>query len=117
MDSTKRPRRTSKDKTKHDTKPESKKQRCSMSEDQPKSFTHRVYIATQLIPKGKVCTYKEIARICLSPKAFRAAGNALRHNPYAPEVPCHRVISNAGCLGGFLGSKDSSTVESKFSLL
>ena len=53
------------------------------------------------IPKGKVKTYKEVAIAINKPKAARAVANACGKNPYAPKVPCHRVISSDGSLGGF----------------
>ncbi len=53
------------------------------------------------IPKGKVKTYKEVAIGINKPKAVRAVANACGKNPYAPKVPCHRVISSDGSLGGF----------------
>ncbi len=61
---------------------------------------------TKKIPKGKVSTYKEIAKK-LGTKAYRAVGSALRKNPYAPEVPCHRVVNSSGFVGGFKGKKFS----------
>jgi len=54
-----------------------------------------------LIKKGKVKTYKEIAMAINRPKAARAVANACAKNPYAPKVPCHRVIRSDGTLGGF----------------
>ena len=63
-------------------------------------FSDKVYDVTKKIPKGYVSTYGEIAR-ALGCKAYRAVGNALKNNPYAPIVPCHRVISSDGSLGGF----------------
>ena len=65
-------------------------------------FSERVYRLCKQIPKGKVTTYKAIAGK-LEVKAYRAVGQALRNNPSAPEVPCHRVISSDGSLGGFKG--------------
>ena len=65
------------------------------------SFPQQVYKATSLIPKGKISTYKEIARALNNPRAVRAVGNALNKNPYAPQVPCHRVIKSNGKVGGF----------------
>ena len=53
------------------------------------------------IPKGKVKTYKEVAIGIKMPKSARAVANACRKNPYAPKVPCHRVIRSDGSLGGF----------------
>ncbi|MEK6900935.1 MAG: MGMT family protein [Nanoarchaeota archaeon] len=56
----------------------------------------------QQIPKGKVTTYKEIASV-LGTKGYQAIGQALQCNPYAPHVPCHRVVKSDGSLGGFKG--------------
>ncbi len=52
------------------------------------------------VPAGKVTTYSEIARK-LQTKGYRAVGNALNRNPYAPAVPCHRVVGSGGALTGF----------------
>lgn len=55
-----------------------------------------------MIPEGKVSTYKEIAHaLGKSGFAYRAVGMALNKNPYAPRVPCHRVVASNGSLGGF----------------
>lgn len=53
------------------------------------------------IPAGSTKTYKEIAIAISRPKSFRAVANACAQNPYAPEVPCHRVIRSDGSLGGY----------------
>jgi methylated-DNA-[protein]-cysteine S-methyltransferase len=66
-------------------------------------FSDRVYDACRMIPKGRVSTYGSIAKALGKSKASRAVGQALRHNPYAPEVPCHRVIASDGRLHGFDG--------------
>lgn len=66
-------------------------------------FNEKVWAALRLIPKGKVATYKEIARYLGRPKAARAVGNACNKNPHAPEVPCHRVVRSDGRLGGYAG--------------
>ena len=63
-------------------------------------FSDRVYKIIKKIPKGKVSTYKAVAE-ALNSKAYRAVGTALNKNPYAPRVPCHRVINHSGELGGF----------------
>ncbi|HOF44343.1 MAG TPA: MGMT family protein [Candidatus Pacearchaeota archaeon] len=65
-----------------------------------KSFNEKCYSILVKIPKGKVTTYKEIARK-LNSKAYRAVGNAMNKNPYAPKVPCHRVVKSNGEVGGF----------------
>ena len=66
-----------------------------------RDFTRRVYNAVSKIPKGKVSTYKEIAIAVGKPKAFRAVGNALNKNPFAPRIPCHRVVKSSSEIGGF----------------
>jgi len=65
-----------------------------------KSFNERCYEILKKVPKGKVTTYKELAR-AINSKAYRAVGNAMNKNPHAPRVPCHRVISSNGDIGGF----------------
>ncbi len=64
------------------------------------TFFERVWEQCSKIPKGKVTTYKEIAK-SLNTKAYRAVGQALKNNPYAPKVPCHRVVKSDGTLGGY----------------
>jgi methylated-DNA-[protein]-cysteine S-methyltransferase len=63
-------------------------------------FNEKCYSILRKVPKGKVTTYKEIARV-LHSKAYRAVGNAMNKNPYAPKVPCHRVVNSNGSVGGF----------------
>ncbi len=69
-------------------------------------FNDKVYALCKKIPRGKVTTYKEIGR-CLNTKAYRAIGNALRKNPYAPKIPCHRVVRSDGSVGGYEGKTNS----------
>ena len=64
-------------------------------------FQIKVWKYLRSIPKGRVKTYKEVAISINMPKAARAVANACASNPYAPKVPCHRVISSDGTLGGF----------------
>ncbi len=64
-------------------------------------FQKKVYDFVKTIPKGKTATYKEVAVAVGHPKAYRAVGNALNKNPFAPAVPCHRVIKSDGSPGGF----------------
>ncbi len=66
-----------------------------------KSFSDKVYAAVIQIPKGRVATYKEIARAIGRPAAVRAVGSALNKNPFAPRVPCHRVVRSDSRIGGF----------------
>tara|TARA_B100000902_G_scaffold276589_1_gene262365 strand:- start:1858 stop:2127 length:270 start_codon:yes stop_codon:yes gene_type:complete len=53
------------------------------------------------IPRGKTKTYKEIAVAIGKPNSSRAVANACAQNPYAPDVPCHRVVRSDGSLGGY----------------
>ena len=64
-------------------------------------FQVKVWKYLMKIPKGKVKTYKEVAIGISNPKAARAVANAGGKNPYAPKVPCHRVIRSDGTIGGF----------------
>jgi methylated-DNA-[protein]-cysteine S-methyltransferase len=66
------------------------------------NFNQKVWAVTARIPKGEVRTYAEIARE-LGSNGYRAVGNALNRNPYAPAVPCHRVVGSNGSLTGFAG--------------
>lgn len=69
----------------------------------PTAFERRVYEATSAIPRGRVSTYGELAKLLKS--SPRAVGGALRRNPFAPAVPCHRVVAAGGAaLGGFSGT-------------
>lgn len=64
-------------------------------------FEKRVWTALCHIPEGHVTTYGLLSKhLGSSP---RAVGNALRRNPFAPEVPCHRVVATGMTLGGFKG--------------
>lgn len=71
------------------------------------NFNKKVWEACRKIPKGKVSTYKQIAKR-IGSKAYRAVGNALNKNPYGilecktkNMVPCHRVVASNGNLHGF----------------
>ena len=64
------------------------------------TFNQKVWALTARIPQGKVVTYGDIAA-ALKCNGARAVGNALNRNPYAPGVPCHRVVGSDGSLTGF----------------
>ena len=66
------------------------------------NFQKKVYSLLREIPKGRITTYKLIAER-LGTKAYRAVGLACAKNPYAPHVPCHRVVKSNGYLGGYSG--------------
>ncbi len=65
------------------------------------SFKDTVYNITAHIPKGKVATYGQIALLAGNPKAARAVGSFMKTNPFAPRVPCHRVVAGNGSLTGY----------------
>ena len=79
-------------------------------------FYSEVYELCKRIPKGKVSTYKLIGDK-LETKAYRAVGQALRNNPYAPVVPCHRVVSSDGRLYGFKGKMKGKALDEKKMML
>lgn len=64
------------------------------------SFKQKVLDAVKRIPRGKVLTYKEVAKRAGSPLASRAVGNILNKNQN-PRIPCHRVICSDGTFGGY----------------
>ncbi len=68
-------------------------------------FEELVYRATKAVPAGSVTTYGAIAK-ALQCRSSQAVGQALKRNPFAPVVPCHRVISTSLTIGGFCGSGD-----------
>jgi methylated-DNA-[protein]-cysteine S-methyltransferase len=61
-----------------------------------------VYDLILTIPLGKVSTYKDVCR-ALGTGSPRSVGGALRNNPFAPRIPCHRVIASSLFVGGFKG--------------
>lgn len=65
-----------------------------------KSFNEHCYELLKQVPSGKITTYKQIAN-ALGTRAYRAVGNAMNQNPYAPKVPCHRVVNSNRNIGGF----------------
>lgn len=64
------------------------------------NFYDKVYMIVCSIPKGKVMTYGQVARLCGNPRASRAVGYALHRNPKPGEIPCHRVVNRFGQLSG-----------------
>ena len=66
-------------------------------------FQLKVWAYLKGIPRGKVKTYKQVAIAIKRPKSARAVANACGKNPYAPKIPCHRVIRSDGGLGGYSG--------------
>lgn len=72
-------------------------------------FHQKVYAIARAIPPGRILTYGEVARRLGEPGASRAVGQALGHNPFAPVVPCHRVLAAGGRSGGFSAEGGAET--------
>lgn len=65
------------------------------------NFSAQVLEIIKKIPKGKVATYSQIAKLTGTPRAYRAVGQALKRNPTPIKIPCHRVVKSCGTLGGY----------------
>jgi methylated-DNA-[protein]-cysteine S-methyltransferase len=76
----------------------------NLSFDKGTAFQQRVWHEIAKIPRGKIMTYTQLARRIGKPRAARAVANACGRNPYAPRIPCHRVIRSDGSLGGYSGA-------------
>ena len=90
-----------------------------MGEDGKKEttpFQRRVYEALLEVPRGSVTTYGALARK-IGCRSAQAVGQALKANPFAPRVPCHRVVAADGSLGGFCGKRDGEEILRKRRLL
>ena len=66
-------------------------------------FQLKVWAYLRKIPRGSVRPYAQVAKDIGKPLAIRAVANAIGKNPYAPKIPCHRVIRSDGSLGGYSG--------------
>ncbi len=82
----------------------------------PTDFELAVYDLVRQVPAGKVTTYGAVAR-ALGRGTARAVGTALSKNPFAPEVPCHRVVRADGSLGGFNGRTEGGELVRKRRML
>ena len=87
-----------------------------MHDKHPTLFEQRVYDALQYVPAGCVTTYGLLARH-LGCRSAQAVGQALRRNPFAPAVPCHRVIAADLHIGGFTGQRGGAAIRRKQALL
>jgi methylated-DNA-[protein]-cysteine S-methyltransferase len=79
-------------------------------------FRRRVYNALSEVPVGRVTTYKLLADR-IGCKSSQAVGQALKNNPFAPSIPCHRVVATNRAIGGFAGARVGAEVERKYRLL
>ena len=66
-------------------------------------FQLKVWAYLRKIPRGSIKTYSQVAKAIGKPFATRAVANAIGKNPFAPKIPCHRVIRSDGSLGGYSG--------------
>ena len=82
----------------------------------PTAFEQQIYEATSGIPKGRVTTYKSLAKH-VGCGSSQAVGQALKRNPFAPEVPCHRVINSHLKIAGYMGKVEGEEVHRKRELL
>lgn len=74
-------------------------------------FQSKVFRAIALIPHGETRSYVWLAERIRNMRACRAVGQALRTNPFPVLIPCHRIISKKGALGGFMGKSDPTDPE------
>ena len=79
-------------------------------------FQRKVYLALLEVPRGETISYGELAGR-IGCRSAQAVGQALKKNPFAPDVPCHRVIAKDGSIGGFHGHRDGEMIEKKRLLL
>lgn len=79
-------------------------------------FQRRVYLELLNVPRGETITYGQLAHR-IGCGCAQAVGQALRKNPFAPEVPCHRVIASDGSMHGYNGQTSGEMIEKKMRLL
>ena len=77
--------------------------RASNNDFRGTKFQRKVWKYLKTIKLGTVKTYKQVAIGINRPKSARAVANAVGKNPFAPKIPCHRVIRSDGSLGGYSG--------------
>ncbi len=73
------------------------------------AFKTKIYELTNMIPSGKVATYKQLATLAGSTNASRAVGMLMKNNPNAPHTPCHRVVASNGALTGYSAGEGIKT--------
>ena len=79
-------------------------------------FQRRVYLELLNVPAGETITYGELARR-VGCRSAQAVGQALKRNPFAPLVPCHRVVVADGSIGGYFGERDGKQIKRKRALI
>ena len=73
-------------------------------------FQRMVYLELLDVPAGETITYGELARR-IGCGSAQAVGQALKRNPFAPDVPCHRVVAADGSLGGYMGKRQPPSIK------
>lgn len=79
-------------------------------------FQRKVYLELLNVERGTTISYSELGRR-IGCKSAQAIGQALKKNPFAPDVPCHRVIAKDGSIGGFMGKRNGDAINKKIKLL
>ncbi len=74
------------------------------------AFYGQVYEVVKRIPRGKVLTYKQVAKLAGSPGASRAVGTAMKLNPDMSIIPCHRVVGSDGKMHGYANGGEAEKV-------
>jgi O-6-methylguanine DNA methyltransferase len=82
-----------------------------IDQDDWSEFQRKVYRCATLVPHSETRSYGWVAKKMDSVMAARAVGQALRKNPVLILIPCHRIVSHEGSLGGFMGKQDSVSPE------
>ncbi len=80
------------------------------------NFKNKVHGIVERIPKGKVSTYGQVARLAGNPKAARAVGAVMKNNPDSKRIPCHRVVSSKGEMTGYTAEGGVKTKKEKLLL-
>ena len=90
---------------------------CPVPDGPP--FHRAAWSACRTVPRGSTMSYSDLARKTTTPLAARAAGSAMKSNPLPLFIPCHRIVSSHGGIGGFAGTSDptSPAVQLKYDLL
>ncbi len=78
---------------------------------QGSEFGKKVYEALIKIPLGETISYKALAKLAGSPKAYRAVGSVMAKNRFVIVIPCHRVIKEDGSLGNYSSPRGAKTKE------
>jgi len=73
------------------------------------NLDEKVYKKLLQVPKGKITTYGELAKAVGLQNGQRAIGRMMNKNPYPVIIPCHRVVSSNGTIGGYAFGQDVKT--------